>query len=179
MPSLRLSSGVVIIAVAIGLHGCASTPVDVAKRSADHAGLFGRVPAELINECTSKLNNKSFGDLSTASWKFLGPLAPDDRLACFYGVYGGLLKQFQHAYYSARVEQTSGWPGGVGVQTIYWCKIAIEAETGKSALVSHQVGLVATQLEANEGRDCGLPMVRAKNIIEKALDGAKSASPKP
>ena len=172
------------VATALGLNGC-GTKIDDATRIADHKAAVARVPAEVVNQCTANLNVPRFGVIGSQTWKFLEPLAPDDKLDCLFTGNVKPMSRIPVAYYSARIEQVSGWPGTPGARTLYWCRIGINPDTGKAVLVDHQPGLMVkddANIFTKEGsveraKKCGIPLERVKNLIEKGVDALLPPKP--
>jgi hypothetical protein len=182
---VRLIAANAAVAASIVASGCA-TKLDDATRISDHKAAIAKVSPKIISQCQSSLNEKPFGVIGNAEWKFLEPLAPDDRLACLYAGHK-IPFQIQSAFYSARIEQVSGWPGKVGLQTLYWCRVAINPDTNVAILSGYQVGLWVKD-DANifqkEGsvelaKKCGLPMERAKTIVDVLLPAPTASTARP
>jgi hypothetical protein len=162
----------VAIALGLAVSGCADQSGNLTKIE-NHKTAVSKIPADVVNQCTADLNVKTFGDTGTQTWKFLEPVAPDDRIACLLTPNFSSPILPRTVYYSARIEQVSGSPGKAGSQTLYWCQIQISPDTNKAVVIGHQAGFSLTVREnifsgdtAQIAKKCGLPLERARTIFD-------------
>jgi hypothetical protein len=155
--------GRLVAVLTLGLTGCVK-PADLQQTMVGHSQIAIRVPQTLVNECAARLNDKPFGFIGDTTYKFSQPLAPDPRFACLYAQKSPFEEDVQSAFYSAPIEQVSGWPGKIGNRTIYWCWVKFFP--GKDpVLLNHQAGLTLPQDVVQRAETCGIPMKRIKGIF--------------
>jgi hypothetical protein len=171
--TLRSAWPALALLLASGLHGCSSQPINVSQRAADHKVAIANVPATVVAECASKLNEKSFGTLGDAVWRFVEPLAPDDRFHCMFPAKFAAETGIRLAYFSARAVHVSGGPGKIGTQAVYWCVFKVDTGAKKVEMADHTLGFSTNQMGASRASQCGMPLTRAKTIFGSVIDGLK------